>query len=126
MINNLEELLNKCEPYLEGTPFDGFYLISPGEPYTGFWGENGFNRIYIVCYAKEDEDEEEKYYIIGKDYQVDCVQLGLPYFNPIETIRVEISSSLNIPYFWTFKSIKFVCKSAHVSDITIEILHEEE
>ena len=115
MTEAVKNLINECTPYVEGTPFDGFYLFSPGEKYTGFWGENGFNQIYIVCVDKK----EDKKYIIGTDYQVDCAQYG-QFRGHLEPMRVEVSSELNVPYFWTFGSRRFVCNSAHVSDVTIE------
>lgn len=65
-----QKLLEGCEPYEPGTKFNTLYIIPGGKLYRGFWGKNGYNKIYLVCVTREG-----KKYVIGTNSEVDILQL---------------------------------------------------
>ena len=69
-----KELIARCETYPLGTPFDCLYIIPSGKLYNGFWGKNGYNKIYLVCQV-HIEGQGDKYYLIGNEYEIDVVEL---------------------------------------------------
>ena len=107
----LKELIAKCEPYVDGTPFSSFYVIPSGKSYDELWGKNGFNQIYIIC------RNGDKFYLVS-GCQCDVLNIS-----PLRDICAEVPSKLNILSFWSRKM--FVIKYSNTSTITIEEVQEK-
>ena len=106
-----KELIEKCEPYVDGTPFRDLYIIPGGKLYRGFWGINGYNRFYLVCVSRDD-----KHYVIGVNYQIDS-----GWFASKEMLNFDIPKHLDCVRFWPgYSGADFVIKDSGVSTIIIE------
>lgn len=115
-----KELIEKCEPYPIGMPFQSFYVIPSGVSYNGFWGKNGYNKIYIVCTIYDEKQDKEKFYLVGEKYQVDVLQLG-DFLKPTLAISCDIPNKLNCLHFFNLdRSKKFVIKDV-LSSVVIEV-----
>lgn len=101
-----KELIAKCEPYVEGTPFDYLYVIPAGKLYNGFWGKNGYNKIYLVCKDIDSKTKEEKCYLIGDACQVDVVHLGEYHEVDRSVYKFDVIPKLNCTRIYTFASNK--------------------
>lgn len=112
-----KELIEKCEQYELGTPFDNLYIIPSGVSYNGFWGKNGYNKIYLVCGVYEDNDE--KFYLVGKEYQVDILHFG-DLSNPL-ALNCDIPNKLNCVRFFCYGRKHFVINDV-VSSVKIEVI----
>lgn len=113
-----KELIEKCEQYEVGTPFDNLYIIPSGVLYNGFWGKNGYNKIYLVCSVCKDNDE--KFYLVGKKCQIDVLQFG-DYFKPaLATFNCDIPNKLNCVRLFCYGK-RFVIKDI-LSSLTIEVI----
>lgn len=114
-----KELIEKCEPYEVGTPFDNLYIIPSGVSYNGFWGKNGYNKIYLVCGVHKDNDD--KFYLVGEEYQVDVLQFG-DFLKPTLALSCDIPNKLNcVRFFCLGRSKHFVIKDV-LSSVTIEVI----
>lgn len=113
-----KELIEKCEQYEAGTPFDELYIIPSGVLYNGFWGKNGYNRIYLVCGVKD------KVYLVGKEYQIDVLDFG-DFLKPILALNCDIPNKLNcVRFFCNSRSQHFVIKDV-ASSVVIEVENDE-
>ena len=106
-----KELIAKCEPYVDGTPFKSFYVIPSGKLYTGFWGKNGFNKIYIIC------RNGDKLYLVG-EYQCDVLDIL-----PLHSLHIDVPHKFNALLF--VGNYEFVIHNSNVSTITIEEVSRE-
>lgn len=113
-----KELIEKCEPYEVGTPFDNLYIIPSGKLYNGFWGKNGYNKIYLVCGVHEDN--EDKFYLVGKKHQVDVLDFG-DYLkqHTLTVLSCDIPNKLNCVRLFHLGRKKFVIRDV-LSTVTIE------
>lgn len=113
-----KELIEKCEQYEVGTPFDELYIIPSGVLYNGFWGKNGYNRIYLVCGVKD------KVYLVGKEYQIDVLQFG-DFLKPTSALNCDIPNKLNCVRFVHHGRSRFVIKDVLSSSVTIEVENDK-
>lgn len=117
-----KELIEKCEQYEVGTPFDNLYIIPSGVLYNGFWGKNGYNKIYLVCSVRKDN--YEKFYLVGKEYQIDVLQFG-DFLKNIPALNCDIPNKLNCVRFFCIDRTKhFVIKDV-VSSVVIEVENDK-
>ena len=87
-----KELIDKCEPYPVGTPFDVLYIIPSGVSYNGFWGKNGYNKIYLVC----RDTKNDKWYIVGDEYECDVLSFNNhSNYKDVPALRADIPNKLN-------------------------------
>lgn len=110
-----KELLANCEPYKDGTPFDTVILIPTGKKYDGFWGENGYNQILVVCLDKETG----KYYKCGDTYQVDVVHL-----ENLGNINIDVPKESNCIRIFPNQQPKRLVINDILSYISIELYEE--
>ena len=111
-----KELIAKCKPYPLGTPFHNLYIIPSGKKYNGFWGKNGFNKIYLVCSVHKPDDDDDEYYLIGQDYDVDVLQ-----FDAI-LMSCDVPSETNcVRLFCVDRNKRFVINEV-LSSIIVEVI----
>lgn len=95
-----------------------FYIIPSGVSYNGFWGKNGYNKIYLVCGVHKDNDE--KFYLVGEEYQVDVLQFG-EIDKPMTMLSCDIPNKLNcVRFFCLYRSKHFVIKDV-LSSVILRI-----
>ena len=69
MTKKAKQLIDAAKPYDPKIPLWGIHIIPDGK-YTGFFGENGFDRMVLV-----GEDQNTNLYLINKAVQVDVISL---------------------------------------------------
>lgn len=113
-----KELIEKCEQYKEGTPFNVLYIIPSGVAFNAFGEKNGYNNIYLVCGTHQGEDE--KFYVVGKEHQIDVVQFG-DFLTPAVTLRCDVPNKLNCArFFCHVRNKHFVIKNV-ASFVAVEV-----
>ena len=108
-----KELIAQCKPYPLGTPFDCLYIIPSGKLYNGFWGKNGYNKIYLVCQV-QIKDKDDEYYLIGDKYEIDVVSLP--------NIEFDIPKELNCVRCFVGSGKRFVINTI-LSSLDVEIMN---